>query len=145
MVVGKSFIVDPVEEDMAEAARSTGQMAGRILFTLMGAAGLIVGAFMTWVRDLDGVRLGVGALYRRPFEFEPDLVTSVGFVTIVLGLVAVAGLATSGWLTRLAGALGIIVFILLLIQLYGAGVGILPGPGPWLVLTGGVIAVVGGG
>ena len=124
---------------------TTGQMAGRILFTLLGAAGLIVGAFAEWVRNIDGVDLSVRALYDRPFRVEGDLVGTVGFIAIVLGLLAVAGLATSGWLTRLAGALGIVVFILLLIQLYGGGQGLLPGVGPWLALTGGIIAVVGGG
>jgi hypothetical protein len=129
---------------MAET-RSTGQMAGRILFTLIGAAGLIVGAFMEWIRDIDGTRLGLEALFERPFQPEAGLVGTVGFLTIALGLLAVVGLATSGWLTRLAGALGIVAFILLLIQLYGAGGAFLPGPGPWLVLTGGVVAVAGGG
>ncbi len=131
---------------MAEAqTRSAGHMAGRVLFTLMGAAGLIVGAFLNWVRDIDGVRLRLSALYDRPFEPTGAFVPTVGFALIVLGLVAIVGLATSGWLTRLAGALGIVVFILLLIQLYSQGAQLLPGPGPWLVLSGGIVAVVGGG
>ncbi len=129
---------------MAEA-RSSGHMAARILFTLIGASGLIVGAFLSWIRGIEGVRLSVSALYARPFEPARNLMATVGFIVIVLGLIAVVGLATSGWLTRLAGALGIVAFILLLIQVYGPGAATLPGIGPWLVLAGGTIAVVGGG
>ena len=44
------------------------------------------------------------------------------------------GLATTGWLTRLAGAFAIVVFILLMIQVYSPQGSRLPGPGPWLVL-----------
>ena len=125
--------------------KSTGHIAGRILFTLLGAGALVVGAFMEWIRDIEGVRLGFTALYQRPFEQTSGFVPTVGFVLIVLGLLAVVGLATSGWLTRLAGALAIVVFILLLIQLYGPGASFLPGLGPWLALGGGIVAVVGGG
>lgn len=130
---------------MAET-RSASQITSRIMFTLIGAGAFVYGAFLSWVRDIEGVRLGLTALYQRPFESRAGFVPTVGFLMITLGLLAVVGLATSGWLTRLAGALGIVVFILLLIQLYGMGGGsILPGPGPWLVLSGGIVAVVGGG
>ena len=127
------------------AEQRAGAVAGRAMFTLIGAAGLVVGAFLPWVRGIDGNRLALSALVRRPFETEPNQLMTVGFVCVLLGLLAVVGLATSGWLTRLAGALGIVVFILLLIQLYGVQPSVLPGPGPWLVLAGGIVAVVGGG
>lgn len=126
--------------------RSMGEMAGRVLITLIGASGLIVGAFMKWIRGLDGVKLGFRALYDRPFVSVSNMVLSVGFIVIVLGLLCIVGLATnSGWLTRLASALGIVVFILLLIQLYTGTGHFLPGPGPWLVLAGGVVGTIGGG
>ena len=105
----------------------------------------MVGAFLPWVRGIDGNQLALSALVRRPFETESSQLMTVGFVCVLLGLLAVIGLATSGWLTRLAGALGIVVFILLLIQLYGVQPSVLPGPGPWLVLAGGIVSVVGGG
>jgi hypothetical protein len=127
------------------AEQRAGAVAGRAMFTLIGAAGLVVGAFLPWVRGIDGNQLALSALVRRPFETESSQLMTVGFVCVLLGLLAVIGLATSGWLTRLAGALGIVVFILLLIQLYGVQPSVLPGPGPWLVLAGGIVAVVGGG
>jgi hypothetical protein len=127
------------------ADRSMGDMAGRVLLTLIGAAGLLVGAFMQWFKGMTGTHLSVKALYTHPFQSETHLPSTVGFAVIVLAFVALVGLATSGWLTRLAGALGIMVFILLIIQLYLPHSQFLPGPGPWLVLAGGMVAAVGGG
>ncbi|HJV04403.1 MAG TPA: hypothetical protein VJ868_03995, partial [Actinomycetota bacterium] len=73
---------------------------------------------------------------------------SVGFVTIILGLLALLGMAfRTGWLTRIAGALGIVVFVLYAITLYrvpgDAGFGEI-GIGAWLVLIGGILALIGG-
>lgn len=129
---------------MAEQ-QSVGNMAGRVLLTLIGATGLIVGAFAEWVRNIRGTELGIGALYNHTFLAGQRLPVTVGFVVVVIGLLAIVGLATSGWLTRLAGALGIVVFVLLWIQLYLNGARVLPGPGVWLVLAGGLVAAVGGG
>ena len=89
------------------AEQRAGALAGRAMFTLIGAAGLVVGAFLPWVRGIEGNRLALSALVRRPFVTEPNQLMTVGFVCVLLGLLAVVGLATSGWLTRLAGALGI--------------------------------------
>ena len=125
--------------------QSVGNMAGRVLLTLIGATGLIVGAFSEWVKGIRGNQLSVGALYKHAFISDPHLGLTVGFVVLVIGLVAIVGLATSGWLTRLAGALGIVVVVLLWIQLYLRGAKSLPGPGVWLVMAGGLVAAVGGG
>jgi hypothetical protein len=125
--------------------KSMGAMAGRVLLTLIGASGLVVGAFMEWVRGVRGMNLSIEALYSRELAQRADIPATVGFVALVIGIVAIVGLATGGWLTRLAGALGIVVFVLLLIQLYLGDTQLLPGPGPWLILTGGMVAAVGGG
>ena len=125
--------------------RSIGDMAGRVLLTLIGATGLIVGAFMQWFKGMSGTRLSLQALYTHPFHSESHMPATVGFAVLVLAFLALVGLATSGWLTRLAGSLGIAVFILMIIQLYLPHAQFLPGPGPWLVLAGGMVAAVGGG
>jgi hypothetical protein len=145
IVAARVEVVSLVPRGDAMPEQSVGNMAGRVLLTLVGAAGLIVGAFSDWVKGIPGTHLGVGALYRTTFLPEPHMPVTVGFVVLAIGLVAVVGLATSGWLTRLAGALGIVVFILLWIQLYLRGVKTLPGPGVWLVLAGGLVAAMGGG
>jgi hypothetical protein len=119
----------------------------RVLLTLAGAAGLIIGGFMDWIRDTSAVDVRVSALWDTPESFETrTFVATVGFVTIVLGLLAVLGLAArSGWLTRVAGALGLVVFILFLIQVYRADqdVGVIQA-GAWVVLAGSILALVGG-
>ncbi len=130
---------------MATSTKSMGDMAGRVLLTLIGAAGLIVGAYMDWLRGVPATRLSLHVLYRHPFDQELHFPLTVGFVVLALAVLSIVGLATTGWLTRLAGALAIVVFILLLIQLYIPKAMSLPGPGPWLVLAGGIVAAVGGG
>jgi hypothetical protein len=130
---------------MATSASTGTSIAGRTLFALIGAGLLILGAFQDWVGNRSGIEIGAQVLFRHVVRKPDALITSVGFLAIVLGLFAVLGLATGGWLTRLAGALGIAMFVLLVIQLYAGSVQVLPGLGPWLVLTGGVVAVAGGG
>lgn len=129
---------------MAQQTTST-NMAGRVLLTLVGAGAMIVSAFMDWVNGLQGTRLTMWALFRDRFTVEPQFTASLGFVVLVLGFVALLGIAFSSALTRLAGVLALLVFILLVIQLYSGDANGLPGAGPWLVLAGGIVAAVGGG
>jgi peptidoglycan/LPS O-acetylase OafA/YrhL len=64
---------------------------------------------------------------------------------ILLGIVALVGLAPrSGWLTRLAGVLGIAGFVLVMVQMFRASGDQTPGPGAWLCLAGGIAALIGG-
>ena len=60
---------------------------------------------------------------------------------------AIVGLAArSGWLTRLAGTLGIVGFVLFVIQLTRSHAAMPEsiGRGAWLTLAGGVVALFGG-
>lgn len=125
--------------------RYAGALGGRIVLTLLGAAGLIVGAFLEWTRGLAGTDLRIRALVTVRFAPSDRFVTTVGFVAIVLGLLAVLGLAGgTGWLTRLAGALGIVAFILFAIQVYRSPGAVRIGPGAWVALAGAVVALIGG-
>jgi hypothetical protein len=93
------------------------------------------------------VNLDVRALWQTAFDRQgASFVATVGFVAIVLGLVAIVGLAPrSGWLTRLAGALGIVAFVLFAIQVYRADMTVTDlGLGSWMALGGGVVALAGG-
>jgi hypothetical protein len=121
------------------------------VFTLAGAAGLIVGALLEWWNGMLGTDLTVKALYQSTFTTADRFLASVGFVAIVLGLLAVLGLAGStGWLTRLAGALGLVMFILLAIQGYRASANSVSAEldqvdvGAWIALAGSLVALVGG-
>ncbi len=130
---------------MAQQTTSSTNMAGRVMLTLVGAGTMIVSAFMDWVRGVQGTRLTMWALFRDSFTVEQQFTATLGFVVLLLGFVALLGIAFSSVLTRLAGVAAIVVFILLLIQVYGGDVSGLPGAGPWLVLGGGIVAAVGGG
>lgn len=130
------------------AETSAGGVAGRVGLSVLGAAGLIVGAFLDWLSggESPGTTVEPNVFYSTDVAGEASFITSAGAVVILLGLLALLGLAfRSGWLTRIAGALGVIAFVLFTISLYRAGgdVGEI-GIGVWVVLAGGVLALVGG-
>ncbi len=123
----------------------------RILFTLAGAAGLIVSAFLDWVSGVEGVELDIRTVWIPQRQYAPteaNFVETMGFAAIVLGLLAIIGLAPrSGWLTRLAGAIGIVGFILFVVQLYRSSGNFDVSDlrlGAWLLLAGSVLALIGG-
>jgi hypothetical protein len=143
-----------------------GSMAARVILTILGAAGMIVGAFLAWLKrgsgstaaqakaafqssslnSLRGTRLSAKAFFSTKLH-PGHFLKSAGFVLIVLGLIALIGLAfRTGWLTRIAGVLGVVA-----IALYGIEIVRSPqqkianiGIGTWLALIGSIIAFVGG-
>jgi hypothetical protein len=135
----------PAPAPAARRGFSIGGLMARILLTGLGAAGLIVGAFLNWIQNIDGVSLDDRAFYQKTFLSTGMFVRTVGFAMIVLGLLALLGLAPrSGWLTRFAGALGIIGFVLVTIEMFRAGGDQTLQAGAWLCLAGGVVALIGG-
>ncbi|MFN2544781.1 MAG: sugar:proton symporter [Actinomycetota bacterium] len=132
--------------------RPPATIALRVLLTLVGAAGLIIGAFLDWLKGAGpthGTDVGANIFWSTNPSSDPNFLASAGFITIVIGLVAILGLAMrTGVLTRLAGAVGIVAFILFVITLYrvkGVNLGIDDVDiGMWLVLVGGVLALIGG-
>jgi hypothetical protein len=125
---------------------TAGGMIARILLTLLGAAGLIIGAFLSWAFGDPGVNVGPEAFYTTNVPTDASLVTSAGGIVILLGILAILGLAPrTGWLTTLAGVLGIVAFALVLITLYRLDQSVSDVQiGLWLVLAGGVVAVIAG-
>jgi len=134
------------EVSVAPAAMAV-QNVVRIVLTVGGAVGMIVGAFMEWVTGQDGVNLALRAYYRPTFT-DSAFLTSAGAVMILLGLIALLGLAMwGGWLSRIAGALGIIGFVLILISMQRAAGFDLPddiGPGLWVSLGGSALTLIAG-
>ncbi len=117
---------------------------GRLLMTLIGGAALIVGAFLNWTRNMAGDNLSNRALVKIEFITQTDIVRTVGGISVLLGLVALLGLVDrTGWLTRLAGALGIVLFVLFAIEVYRSTHHQMQ-VGAWLALGGGVALVLGG-
>ena len=126
------------------STRSTGRLAARIVMTLLGAAGLVVGAVLTWTDGILGTDLSVRALYQTTFEESDSFVRTVGFVAVVLGLSALVGLLNpTGWLTRMAGMLGVVMFVLFAVQVYRSDTHEID-TGAWLAAAGAVVALVGG-
>lgn len=128
-----------------------GRQAGRVLATLVGAAALLVGAFLTWVPGRTGDKLTDRALVQPNFGAQGDLVKAVGGLSILIALVALLGLVDrTGWLTRLAGGAGLVVFVMFGVQayrFYGHDLGTEAdrfGSGTWLVLAGAAVLLFGG-
>jgi hypothetical protein len=80
----------------------------RVVLTVLGGALLIASAFLDWL-GFEGAPKGTEVPIQflwSPAEREvPEFATSLGFVVIVLGVLAIIGLVPrTGWLTSLAGA-----------------------------------------
>ena len=131
----------------------------RLLLTLAGAAGLILGSFLVWT-NAPARNSGVDWTYtevgREAFATEAarpeagtwqgifDLVTSVGFLFILFGVVALLGLLGSGKATRTAGILALL-FLLAFFVILRIGSGALEiESGAWVVLGGAGSALIAG-
>ena len=150
----------PTTTAAVDVGPSAGGLSARILLTLLGAALMILGAFLSWfnfgdvppgaqVPDGAGIAFSWSSFYSTSDPFGASFFTSAGFVAIVLGLLALLGLALStGWLTRLAGVLAIVAIIMYAITLYrvpGADLSISEiGIGAWMVAAGGLVVLIGG-
>jgi hypothetical protein len=131
--------------------RNTTGTVMRIVLTLVGAAMMVFGAFMHWVRGMIGTNLSWKAFYSTDLGHAHNFVESMGFVFIALALLGIVGLAAwTGGLGRLAGALGIAGFALFAIQVFRASGQNLEGldtrieVGAWLALVGSVIVLIAG-
>jgi len=143
------YTAPPVAAPAPTVRTGTPGLVVRIVLTLLGAAGMIVGAFLRWIHGINGVQLDVRSLWRTEFLNTSTFVRTVGFVVIVLGLIAIVGLAPrAGWLTRLAGVLGIVAFVLFTITIYRTPGRQFPDPsawlGAWIALIGSVVALIAG-
>jgi ABC-type cobalamin/Fe3+-siderophores transport system ATPase subunit len=137
-----------VDELMDRATPSVASMIGRVILTVVGCGLLIVGAMWDWVHGIAGTSMSWEAFYRPEMAGGYRFITSAGAIVILVAIIALLGLATaSGWPTRLAGALGVVAFVLLLSQaIRGDVVGSVDElrVGMWLILSGGILAVIGG-
>lgn len=122
-------------------------LALRVLLTVAAAVLLLVGSFLEWAEGTDGSEVAVQA-YWSTDAGTADFFSSAGLVTAICGAVMILGLAfRGGWLTRFAGAVALVAFTLIVIQMGREGsldtlqdVGI----GLWFVLAGGILALIGG-
>jgi len=122
-------------------------LALRVILTVAAAVLLLVGSFLEWANGIDGSELAVQS-YWSTDAGTAGFFSSAGLVTAICGAVIILGLAfRGGLLTRFAGAVALVAFTLVVIQMGREGsldtlqdVGI----GLWFVLAGGVLALIGG-
>ena len=126
------------------ASARPGTEISRVVLSLLGGGALVVGAFLDWTRGVVGTNLTDRSLYQTDFSTRGDIVQTAGGIAIVLGLLAVLGLVDrTGWFSRLAGALGIVMFVLLAIEVYRSSYHTLQ-IGAWMVLGGGIVLIIAG-
>jgi hypothetical protein len=128
-----------------------GRQVGRLFATLVGVALLVVGAFLDWTPSRTGEKLTIKALVQTDLGGQGDIAKTVGGLGILIGLVALIGLVDrTGWLTRLAGAASLVVFVMFGIEMFrvvGNNLGTAAGDvrlGAWLTLAAGIVLLVGG-
>jgi uncharacterized protein YciI len=122
-------------------------LALRALLTIAAAVLLLVGSFLAWAGGNDGSQLAIQS-YWLTDAGTAGFFSSAGLVTAIAGAVIILGLAfRGGWITRFAGAVALVAFTLVVIQMGREGsLDTLEdvGMGLWFVLTGGVLALIGG-
>ncbi|HET9671871.1 MAG TPA: hypothetical protein VFQ40_03370 [Actinomycetota bacterium] len=122
-------------------------LAVRVILTVAAAVLLLTGSFLDWTGGNDGSALAVQH-YWDPDAGTEGFLASAGLVTAICGAVIILGLAfRGGWLQRFAGAVALVAFTLMLVQMGRSGelnalgdIGI----GLWFVLAGGALALLGG-
>ena len=122
-------------------------LAVRVILSVGAAVLLLIGSFLEWAEGTDGSALAVQG-YWETDAGTAGFFSSAGLVTAICGAVIILALAfKGGWLTRFAGAVALVAFTLVVIQLGRSGsldtlanVGL----GLWLVLAGGLLALIGG-
>jgi hypothetical protein len=141
--------------------RSNSRSAIRLALTIIGGGALILGSFLIWLRrlDLTLIQLNHRIFYKyylasgsRTVSIpHSKFLTSAGILMILLGVIAIAGLALrNGWLTVAAGLVAIIAVVLFVIVAKGAPVHPQPrlrkdiGIGVLVSFIGGVVAIAGG-
>jgi hypothetical protein len=130
-----------------EVGPSGGGVATRMILTILGAAGMIFGAFLPLAFDLAGTETPFRLLFSTEGGDAAGIASSAGAVLIVLGLLALVGLAfRTGWLTRLAGALGLVTLVLLVITMMRGDFGDIGTfqIGFWISALGSLLALIGG-
>ena len=108
--------VNPTETRAVSEAPSP-WLAVRVILSVGAAVLLLTGSFLEWAQGTDGSALAVQG-YWETDAGTAGFFSSAGLVTAICGAAIILGLAfKSGWLTRFAGAVALVAFTLVVIQL----------------------------
>jgi hypothetical protein len=126
--------------------RAGGGLIARLILGIIGAAGMIIGPFLDWAPDVAGTSLEFRAFFSTDVSGQSGFAVSAGFALVILGVLALVGLAfRSGWLTSLAAGLGLLACVLIVITVYRspgeAGIGDLQ-IGFWFAAVGSLLALI---
>jgi hypothetical protein len=118
----------------------------RVVLTLAGAAALVIAVFQVWINSANGDALAFDAYWKMNPATDVNFWRAAALVPLGCAVLGVIGLMSlSGWISRLAGAIAIIAFGLIVVELARADA-TLPdaiGSGLWWMLGGGVVMVIG--
>lgn len=131
------------DEDRRVTERAGGGLAGRMIFGIVGAVGMIVGPFLAWIDGQQGTAVQMRAFFSSEAGEGAGFAASAGFVVLVLGILALIGLLfRSGWLTSLSAGLGLAAMILVAIGQLRAGAFDALGIGWWIAAIGSLLALI---
>jgi hypothetical protein len=122
----------------------------RTILTASGAAAIGIGAFLEWFRPnaLAGTSMDWRVFYKTTaLQNTVEIFRSAGGIMICIGVLALIGLVfRSGWITRLAGVLGLVSFGMYVATLYRANqsIGDAIGAGMWIILGASIVTVIAG-
>jgi hypothetical protein len=132
------------DERTTVSERPSGGLMVRLVLGIIGAAGMIIGPFLAWVGDTAGTSIEFRVFFSTEAQGDASFAVSAGFTLLILGVIALVGLAfRSGWLTSLAAGLGVLAAVLFAITAYRAGGGL--GDleiGYWIAAIGGILALI---
>jgi hypothetical protein len=133
------------EERTTVSDRPGGGLAARLILGIIGAAGMIIGPFLDWADGVAGTQVQFRAFFSTEATGEAGFTASAGFTVLILGVIALVGLAfKSGWLTSLAAGLGVLACVLIVItvlRVEGGSIGALA-IGFWIAAIGSVLALL---
>jgi hypothetical protein len=139
------------ETRTARAARGSGRVRARLVFTIIAVAALVVGAFLDWQTTQPGYRLTFRSLVHNDFATTTHVTRSVGAISVLIAAVALLSLLDrTGWLTRLAGLAAVVLFAMFALQFYRHdGQHFTPAldavrAGAWVTVCAGIVLLFGG-
>lgn len=141
------------QPEQPEPSLVTGKGPGiavRASLVVLGAAAMIASPFLQWAGDpqisVTGTELGMDVFWSAEPTLDPGFFASAGLAAVVIGLIALIGLAPGARaFSVLGGALGVAAAVLVAVSAIRGGLGFENlRVGLYLLFLGGLMALIGG-